>query len=357
MIEGLQGLLQALTDVPGVPGQEERVRHVLKEELHGFAEVETDRLGSVIALKKGTDDAPRIMLAGHMDEIGFLVTGITDEGFLRFQTVGGWWEQVMLAQRVRVHTRNGELLGVVGSKPPHILPPDARKKPVEKSAMFIDIGVADKAEAEALGVRPGDAVVPVCTFTPLANPKYIMAKALDNRVGCALVVEIIRRLQSVEHPNAFFGVATVQEEIGLRGATTSTAQVSPDIGFSIDTGIAGDTPGIKATEAQAKLGNGPTIILYDASMVPHTRLRNFVVDVAAEVGIPHQFDAIPGGGTDAGKIHLNERGVPTLAIAVPVRYIHSHAGIVHIDDLENTARLLVEVVKRLDRKRLQELIE
>jgi len=355
MSESINELLKELTEAPGVPGFEEPVRKIMESRLQGLCELSGDRLGSLIARKQGSADSPRIMFAGHMDEVGFMVTQITDEGYLKFQALGGWWEQVMLAQRVVVHTRKGELVGVIGSKPPHILTAEERKKIVEKKDMFVDIGVASREEAMEKGVRPGDPIVPVCPYTPLANPKYVMAKAFDNRVGCALVIEIIRRLQSVPHPNTAYGVATVQEEVGLRGAATSTFAVEPDIAFALDTGVAGDTPGIRKEDAQEKLGQGPVILLYDASLVPHRRLRDFVLDVAEECGIPIQFDSMAGGGTDAGRMHLFGRGVPSLAIAVPVRYIHSHAGILHLDDVENTARLMVEVIRRLDADRVREI--
>ena len=353
MAEGLKELLRLLTEASGVPGAEGPVRTVMEEALGGVAALEKDRLGSLIARKEGSAPAPRVMVAAHLDEVGFMVTRITDEGFLKFQTLGGWWEQVMLAQRVRVITRSGVLTGVIGSKPPHVLPADKRKQPVEKNDMFIDIGVASKEEALQAGVRPGDPVVPVCTFETLANPKYVLAKALDNRVGCALVVELLRRLQGVAHPNTVYGVATVQEEVGLRGAATSTHIVEPDIGFSVDTGIAGDTPGMKPEEAEAKLGKGPVILLYDASLVAHTALRDFVIKTAEELNVPLQFDALPGGATDAGRMHLFGRGVPSLALTVPARYIHSHAGIVHLDDIENAARLLVGLAERLDREQVR----
>lgn len=355
MSQGLVDLVRELTDAPGVPGQERAVREIVEAHLRPHAELSRDGLGSVIAKKEGGSSGPKVMIAGHLDEIGFLVTMITEEGFLKFQPLGGWWDQVMLAQRVIVKTKKGDVMGVIGSKPPHILSPDERKKVVEKKDMFIDIGVADKDEALEAGVRPGDPVVPVCEFRRMANPKYLMAKGLDNRVGCALAIEIVRRLGEVDHPNTVFGVATVQEEIGLRGAQTSAYAVQPDVAFSLDTGIAGDTPGVRPEEAQSKLGKGPTVFLYDASLVPHTGLRDFVIDVAGEAGIDIQFDSMPGGGTDAGRMHLAGRGVPSLAVAVPVRYIHSHAGIVHEDDLENTVRLMVEVIRRLDEARVAAL--
>src|SRR5690606_16329936 len=169
-------------------------------------------------------------------------------------------------QRVTVVTRKGEITGVVGSKPPHILTPEQRKKPVDIKDMYIDIGASSKAEAEEWGVRPGDMVVPYFEFTVMNNEKMLLAKAWDNRIGCAIVIDVLKKLRETEHPNIVYGVGTVQEEVGLRGAKTSAQKVAPDIGFSLDVGIAGDTPGISEKEALSKLGDGPQIILYDASM-------------------------------------------------------------------------------------------
>lgn len=342
-------LMRELTEATGLPGFEAEVRSLLERKLTSLADLERDNLGSLIARKVGDPNGPKIMLAGHMDEIGFVVTGITEQGFLRFQTLGGWWEQVMLAQRVTVKTRNGDLPGVIGSKPPHVLQPDERKKMVEKRDMFIDIGVQSYSDAIEKGVAPGDPVVPVCPFTVMANDRYLMAKAWDNRFGCAVVVDVIKSLQKLAHPNVFYGVATVQEEVGLRGATTSAYAIQPDIGFALDVSIAGDTPGMKPNEATAQLGKGPVVMLYDASMVPHVGLRNFVIDVAKEEGIPLQFDAMSGGGTDAGRIHLQGRGVPSLVLSVATRYIHSHASIIHRDDYAAVVRLVTALVQRLDR--------
>ncbi|QUL99532.1 MAG: M42 family metallopeptidase [Candidatus Fermentithermobacillus carboniphilus] len=341
-------LLKEISELPGVPGYEDEVRKYIKGRMAGLAEVYTDNLGSVICRKEGSAAAPKIMMAGHMDEIGMMVTYITKEGFLKFQTLGGWWEQVMLAQRVVVKTSSGDVLGLIGSKPPHILKQEERKKVVEKTDMFIDIGASSKEEAESMGVRPGDPVIPVSPFAQMKNPKYLVGKAWDNRIGCAIFMEAIKELQGVPHPNTIYGVGTVQEEVGLRGATTSVSLVEPDIGFALEVDIAGDTPGIHEHEAQAKLGKGPSILLYDASMVPHRRLRDFVVETAKSAGIPIQFNAMPGGGTDAGRIHVYKSGVPSLVIGVPTRYIHSHAGIIHRDDFDNAVRLIVEVIKRLD---------
>jgi putative aminopeptidase FrvX len=263
-------MLKALTDAKGIAGNEREPREVMKTYIAPYAdEVTTDNLGSLVAKKAGDDNGPKIMVAGHLDEVGFMITQIDDKGFLRFQTVGGWWSQVMLAQRVTIVTKNGDITGVIGSKPPHILPVEARKKPVEIKDMFIDIGASSKEEAMEWGVRPGDQVVPYFEFQIMKNEKMLLAKAWDNRIGCAIAIDVLRQLKDVKHPNIVYGVGTVQEEVGLRGAKTSANFIQPDIAFAVDVGIAGDTPGVTEKEAQGKMGNGPQIILYDASIVSH----------------------------------------------------------------------------------------
>ncbi|MCM3739900.1 M42 family metallopeptidase [Oceanobacillus luteolus] len=350
-------MLKDLTDANGIPGNEREVREVFEKYITPYAdEVTTDNLGSSIAKKVGDENGPKIMVAGHLDEIGFMVTRIDDKGFVYFQTVGGWWNQVMLAQRVTIMGSKGNVTGVIGSKPPHVLSPEARKKPYEIKNMFIDIGASSKEEAEEFGVLPGQSVVPYFEFTPLKNEKMLMAKAWDNRIGLAIAIEVLKQLKDVDHPNVVYGVGTIQEEVGLRGARTSAHQIEPDIGFGVDVGIAGDTPGISSHEADSKLGKGPQIVLYDASMVSHKGLRDLVVKTADENEIPYQYTSIAGGGTDSGAIHLTANGVPSLSITVATRYIHSHAGILHRDDFENAVKLIVEVIKKLDRDTVKELI-
>ncbi|WP_213423389.1 M42 family metallopeptidase [Bhargavaea massiliensis] len=350
-------MLKDLTDAKGIPGNEREAREVMKRYIEPFADsIDYDGLGSLIAEKKGSAEGPRVLVAGHLDEVGFMISKIDDKGFLSFQTVGGWWSQVMLAQRVTIVTRDGrELTGVIGSKPPHILSAEARKKPVDIKDMFIDIGASSKEEAMEWGVRPGDMVAPYFEFTVMNNPDYLLAKAWDNRIGCAIAIDVLRKLKDEQHPNTVFSAGAVQEEIGLRGARTVAAKVKPDIGFAVDVGIAGDTPGISSKEATGKMGDGPQIVLFDASMVSHKGLRDLVVDTAEEQGIPYQFETIPGGGTDAGSIHLANEGVPSLAICIPTRYIHSHSAILHKKDYEHAVQLLVAVIKKLDRETVDRL--
>ncbi len=349
-------MLKDLTDARGIAGNEREVREVMKRYIAPYAdEITTDGLGSLIAKKVGKEDGPKIMVAGHLDEVGFMITKIDDKGFLRFQTVGGWWGQVMLAQRVTIVTSKGDVTGIIGSKPPHVLSADARKKPIEIKDMFIDIGASSREEATEWGVRPGDMVVPYFEFTVMNNEKMLLAKAWDNRIGCAIAIDVLKQLQGVDHPNVVYGVGDVQEEVGLRGAKTATAKINPDIGFAVDVGIAGDTPGITEKEAMSQMGKGPQVVIYDASMVAHKGLRDFVTDTADELNIPYQFESIPGGGTDAGSIHLTHNGVPALAITIATRYIHSHAAMLHRDDYENAVKLIVEVIKRLDRETVDKI--
>jgi putative aminopeptidase FrvX len=343
-------MLKELTDAKGIAGNEREVRQVMQKYIEQHADdVTTDGLGSLIAKKTGNADGPKIMVAGHLDEVGFMVTRVDEKGFIRFQTVGGWWSQVMLAQRVTIVTKKGDVTGVIGSKPPHILSPEARKKPVDIKDMFIDIGAASREEVTEWGVRPGDMIVPYFEFTVMNNEKMLLAKAWDNRIGCAIAIDVMKYVKDKQHENIVYGVGTVQEEVGLRGAKTSAHMIEPDIAFGVDVGIAGDTPGVTEKEAMGKMGKGPQIILYDASMVSHKGLRDFVTDVADELDIPYQFDAMAGGGTDSGEIHKSANGVPTLSVTIATRYIHSHAAMLHRDDYENAVKLLGEVILRLDR--------
>lgn len=349
-------MFKDLTDANAVPGDEKEAREVMQRYISPYADrVYTDHLGSLIAEKAGEKDGPKIMVAGHLDEVGFMVTRIDKDGFIYFQTLGGWWSQVMLAQRVTIMTKEGNVTGVIGSKPPHILSPEARKKPVKIEDMFIDVGASSKEEAESFGIRPGDSIVPYFEFTQMKNEKMLLAKAWDNRIGCAIAIEVLKRLKDENHPNIVYSVGTVQEEVGLRGARTSAHKIKPDIGFGVDVGIAGDTPGISDKEADSKLGDGPQVILYDASAISHKGLRDLVIETADHHDIPYQYSSMPGGGTDTGAIHLTADGVPSLSITIATRYIHTHAAMLHRDDFENAVKLLVEVIKQLDHKKIEEI--
>ncbi|WP_373688743.1 M42 family metallopeptidase [Brevibacillus daliensis] len=356
MDQQTEQMLRELTECSGVPGFEQEVRQVMKKYIEPYAdEISYDNLGSIIAKKTGDENGPKILIAGHLDEVGFMVSRITDDGFLKFQPLGGWWSQVMLAQRVRVQTKDGYLDGVIGSVPPHVMPVEQRRKVVEIKDMFVDIGASSKKEAEEFGARPGDAIIPVCPFTVMKNPKMLMAKAWDNRLGCAAAIDLMKGLQGVEHPNVLYAAGTVMEEVGTRGAYTVANTVKPDIGIAVDVGIAGDTPGINKNDAPSKAGKGVEIAMYDARLIAPQKLRQFVIETAEAEGIPYQLTTIPGGATDAAAFSLTGSGIPSIALSVATRYIHSHASIIHYDDYQNMVKLLVALVKRLDAKQVAEL--
>ncbi|NGQ95904.1 M42 family metallopeptidase [Brevibacillus sp. SYP-B805] len=347
-------LMKELTEAAGPAGFEVQIHEVMKQHLTRLStEVLSDNLGG-IAGRRGTH-GPKIMLAAHMDEVAFMVTQVTKDGFLRFQPLGGWWGHVMLAQRVTVLTKKGALTGVIGSKAPHVLSIEERRNVLEPETMFVDIGAASREEAERFGVDVGDPVVPVCPFEILPNPKMLLAKAWDNRAGCYMALKALESLQQESHPNIVYAGATVQEEVGLRGAETLAHTIAPDIAFALDVGVAEDTPGMSGKEEHIRLGAGPLLGFYDRSMIPHLHLRDFVIETARENGIPYQIEIMPGGGTDAGKFHTVNRGIPSMVIGVAARYIHSHVSVVHRDDLDNAVRLLVALIKRLDETAVQHI--
>jgi endoglucanase len=327
----------------------------MKKHLRGLGEVSQDGLGSVICKKKGKSEEPRIMYAGHMDEVGFMVKSITKEGFIKFLPMGGWWGHVLLAQRVRIRTAKGDIIGVVGSKPPHELKDEERRKVLDLADMFIDVGATSYFDVKKrLGVRPGDPIVPESGFQVLGNERLYLAKAIDNRFGCALVVDTLRRLATTPHPNTVYGVATTMEEVGLRGAQTSVSSVKPHVAIALDVGIAHDTPG-SLGDGDEKLGGGVGLLAYDASMIPNVKLRNLAMDVCEKMKIPYHLGTVERGGTDAGRFHIYDTGVPSLVIFIPTRYIHSHSTIMDRKDYDASVKLLVELTKRLDRKTVASL--
>lgn len=351
-------LIKELCEINAPSGFEEDAREYLKKEMKDLGKISYDFLGSIICEKKGVESGPKIMLPGHMDEIGFLVKHITKEGFIKFITLGGWWDQVLLAQKVIIKTKKGDILGVIGSTPPHVLEAKDRENMVKIKSMFIDIGAESKEEAEEkFGVALGDPIVPYSEFVQMANPDYYMAKALDNRLGTALMVDILKDFKNQPHPNVLYGVGTVQEEVGLRGAQTAANFIKPDLNFTLDVGIAGDTPGLEVHNMNADLGKGPIILLADASLIPHRKLKDFVLATAKEINIPIQLSTMVGGGTDAGSIHLAEAGVPSISFGIPTRYIHSHNSIFNIKDYNNLKKLLVTLIQRIDDNKLKELKE
>lgn len=344
-------LFKNLTELQGAPGNEHLVRSFMKKELEKYAdETIQDNLGGVFGVKQGT--GPKVMVAGHMDEVGFMITKITKNGMVRFQPLGGWWNQVLLAQRMQIMTDNGPVIGVIGSVPPHNLTEEQRKKPMEIKNMLIDIGADDKEDAEKIGVKPGQFIVPITPFTPMANSKKILAKAWDNRYGCGLSIELLKELQNETIPNQLFSGATVQEEVGLRGASVATNMINPDIFYALDASPANDADGDK--EAFGQLGKGALLRVFDRSMITHRGMREFVLDTAESNNIPYQY-FISQGGTDAGRVHTSGDGVPSAVVGISSRYIHTSASIIHVDDYVAAKELIVKLVKETDQNTMEQI--
>lgn len=347
-MDSIEKLLKELTEAHGVAGYESPVRAVVREYFQSLGDLDQDKLGSVICKQVGTGNSPKVMLAGHMDEIGFMVKQITKEGFIKFLPLGGWFDQVLLGQRVIIKTNQGDVLGVIGAKPPHLLSPEERAKVVLRKEMYIDIGASNSDEIISAGIQVGDPIVPASDFQIMANGTSYVSKAFDDRVGVALIVSAMQILKEKSHPNTVFGAATVMEEVGLRGATTSVDSIQPDVAIILESDIAGDVPGIKEEESKIKLGGGPSMVVYDARMIPNHKLCDLVSQVAKDLGINLQLSSIEGGATDGGAIHLYKTGVPTVVLAVPARHIHSHNSIINRSDYDGTLKLLVELITRLD---------
>ncbi len=340
-------LLQLLTQADSVPGHEAEVREIFRAELMGTGTIGTDRLGSIFCTCVGSAAFPRILLDSHLDEVGFIVQWITESGYVKFLPLGGWWAHTLLAQRVTISTKSGKVPGFIGSVPPHLLGAEARDKVVDMKELFIDIGAENREQAEEeFGVLPGCPIAPYAPFQRLKNSKLLAAKAFDNRVGVALVIETLLGLK--EHPNTVIGTGSVQEEVGLRGAKTVAQCVNPDIAIVLEGPPADDTPGLNSDAVQGKLGAGVQIRLYDTSMLVNPNLGEFVIETARRHHIPYQIAVRHSGGTDGGSIHQVGAGVPSIVLGVPVRYAHSHVSIINIDDYFATLKLITHLIEEID---------
>lgn len=338
-------ILEKLSNACGVSGREEEVRGLMKKFLKPYVdEIKEDKSGNIIGIKKGKKKAPKVMLAAHMDEIGLIVKTISKEGFLQFAKLGGIDDRILLGQKVIVYTEKGPLHGIIGSKPPHIQKEEERKKVITYDSLFIDIGAKSKEEAKKMGIKIGDTIGFDTKFVKVGRDTVI-GKAFDDRAGCATMIETMRRLKKTDC--TVYAVGTVQEEVGLRGATTAAFGIYPDVGIAIDVTVAGDVPGVKEVEAPIKMREGPSLTIADYGLITHPKVLRLLVDVAEENKIPYQLETGLAGTTDAARISLTREGVPSGAISIPTRYIHSPASMLSLKDLENTIKLTVAAVKKI----------
>jgi putative aminopeptidase FrvX len=337
-------LLRKLSNAHGVSGSEGSVYSVIRKELKGHVdEIREDPLGNLIAVKKGNKF--KVMLAAHMDEIGLMVKYIDEKGFIRFVALGGWYGPTLYNQRVVLHTVGGPVFGVIGGKPPHMMDEEERKKVIKIDDMFIDVGATNRDEIEHLGIDVGTPITIDREFRELANSR-VTGKAFDNRAGVAM---LIKTLQTMKSPLTVFGVFTVQEEVGLKGARTSAYTIEPDIAIATDVTIPGDHPGIEMKDAAVEMGKGPVITIVDSSgrgLIADRRVVKWLKDAADAHGITVQMEVGTGGTTDATAIHLTKGGIPSTTISPPTRYIHSPVEVLDLQDIEAGVKLLVAALKK-----------
>ncbi len=342
------GLLRRLSDAFGPPGHEEEPREILRAELEGFAdEVRVDALGNIFFYHRGDEGTPLLMVAAHTDEVALLTTFIDDNGFIRFHTLGGIPAGVLPGQRFVFDGRKGRLRGIVGTKPPHLMTEEERKKVPTIQDLYVDVGAESRDAAVEKGCYIGMTGVFDVEFAELGDG-YVRGKAFDDRAGCAVMAEAFKRLRG--SGCTVVAVGTVQEEVGLRGARTAAWQEEPAFGLALEGTSAGDVPGSVPHAQSSNLRKGPVVTIADRSVITHPKVLNTLIEVAESNDIPYQFKKVPTGGTDAGAIHLTKAGIPSGTVATPCRYIHGPAAVTTVEDLENTVRLVDAFVRRISGK-------
>lgn len=353
--KNLTELLVMFDNTLGISGDEHEMAEKLKEEMEGFYdEWSEDPLGNQIYYKKGKKPF-NVLIAAHMDELGFMVTFIEDDGMIRFIPVGLHDDRMVIDQDLVIHTDSGAVHGITGAKPSHVLTEEERHKTIEIKDLFIDIGASSKKETEEKGVKVGDLVSFDRVGHFLNGTDVYTGKAVDNRSGCAIMVEVMRRLKKEKIDNVgVYAVGVVQEELGIRGAGVAAHRIKPDVALALDVTLAGGTPGLELRQVPVKLGAGAAIKLFDwapevnlmGNSVPK-KLTNALIRIAEENKIPYQREILMGGATDAWSISLSGDGVLTGAISIPSRYIHSAVGVVNLKDMEACVELAVQYIKSL----------
>jgi endoglucanase len=340
-------LLEKLSNAHGISGREGSVQEIFRQEISPLAdEIRVDALGNLIATRRG--ERPSIMIAAHADEIGLMAKYVDEKGFVRFICIGGWFDQTLLNQRVLIHAKERAVVGVIGSKPPHIMKDEEKKKVVEAKEMFIDVGCSSDKEALDLGIVPGTPITLDRTFSSLHGDRAT-GKAFDNRAGLVVMLEALRRTKA---KSTIYAVATVQEEVGLKGARVTAFDLNPDIALTADVTVPGDHPGIEKKDAPVEIGRGPVLVVADASgrgLIAAPQVVAWLTETAQEFDIPLQPEASDGGTTDATAIHLTRSGIPTGVISVATRYIHTPVEVLSLSDIDRAAELVARAMETAPR--------
>jgi len=337
----MEDLFKRLVETPAISGFEENVSELMKKELKPYVdEIKTDRVGNLIA-RKGSG-SPKIMIAAHMDEIGLIVKHISKEGFIIFDKMGGWDDRILPTQRIIIHGAKGPVLGVIGSKPIHLQEKDEQKRPVKFKHMFIDIGAESEDDVKKAGIGVGDFITIKGTLEKLTGSR-MTGHGFDNRVGCLVLLQVAKNIGMFK--GSLYLVGTVKEEIGLIGIRGSGFSVNPDVMIAVDTTISGGMPGLSESEAPIKMGNGPTLAIKDAISVVNSNVKKWVKETANKNKIKIQLEVMSGGATDAAAAATIREGIPSGALTVPVRYIHTPVEVVDMRDIDDCVKLCVKLIE------------
>ena len=350
-----------LTDITlakGVSGREKEVAKTFIKYAEPYAdEIKRDALGNVIAYHYGKPNGPVVMMCGHMDEVGFFVKSIEDNGLIRLHPIGGWWPLCLPSDLFVVTNKEGkEFLGVIGARAPHGVPQEQRKNVIPLENLYLDLGVKDKKMVDDLKIKVGDMVTPKVDFHVMNDGKTLMSKAFDDRIGAAIALRVLKNLKGVETECTYVCVGTTQEEVGLRGSKTSAYGVEPDIAFATDVSLSHDTPDV-LDGGDSKLGAGVAMTLCDAGILSHPGLVHYLKETAQRLDIPYTNDFMAAGSTDAGTIHKTREGVMTMTVSLACRYYHSPYSMINYDDYINACKLMTEAIKNVDRKVVNKIRE
>lgn len=346
--------LERICAAPGISSFEQEIGRILEEEYQGLGlTCQRDGLGSVVAEKCKGQPGPKMMVAAHMDEVGFMVEEIDKGGFLKVRPIGSWWSHLILGQWYTVVTKdNRQYPALMGSMATHGLPAEVRSKTVQIEDAYLDLGAGSQEEVRSLGIAVGDMVVPWAHFEVMQNPKYVSCKAFDDRIGSYIMLEVAKQLKDEAHIPLYLA-NTVQEEPGLRGARTAVEWVHPDIAFAIDTTLAGDTP---ANHNICALGKGVVLSMIDSNSIAPRKLVKYVEGICKKHHIEYQYAVFNKGGTDSGNIHKAFDGVINMTLSIPIRYMHTNHSMIHTDDVEACIRLVCELAKDIDTKVFESLL-
>lgn len=345
-------LLKDLSEIPSVSSNEYLIGDFIKDKLNNIKfKYRTDGLNSVIAYRENYKNPLKMMIATHVDEVGFIVKSIDEKGFIKMEAVGSWWSHLVMGQLMKITTsQNKSFLALVGSLPTHGISKEVKDNTVDLNRLYLDLGVSSKESVLKLGINIGDMITPYTEAKMMNEEGYVMAKALDNRISTYI---LMRFLEEVNDKNNIFGAFTTQEEVGLRGARTSTNMIKPDIAFAIDTTLAGDTP---MTQNICKLNGGVVLSMIDSNSIAPRKLIRYLEDLCVKNNIIYQYAVFNGGGTDSGNIHKSLNGILNLTLSVPIRYMHSNYSVVNLNDVEECIKLLLAINDDITLEKIEEMI-